>query len=75
MKEINFGLKNSKKQYDGTHIFTIDVSKIDCYNVIEAAIAWGFENITFNNLTVEYEENYQTIDYKSLKNAIYNYIY
>jgi len=75
VKEINFGLKNSKRQYDGTHIFTIDVSKIDCYNVIEAAIAWGFENITFNNLTVEYEENYQTIDYKSLKNAIYNYIY
>jgi len=75
VKEINFGLENSKRQYDGTHIFTIDVSKIECYNVIEAAITWGYEHITFNNLTVEYEENYQTIDYNSLKNAIYNYIY
>ena len=75
VKEINFGIKNSKKQYDGTHIFTIDVSKIECYELIEVSITWGFEYITFYNLTVEYQESFPSIDYKSLKNAISKYIY
>ena len=72
--EINFGKENSKKQYDGTQIFTIDVSKIDCNNLVEVAIIWGMENITLNNLTLEYEESFLSIDYKSFKNAISNYI-
>ena len=73
--EIDFGMENSKKQYDGTHIFTIDVSKIECYRVVEVSIIWGMKYITLNNLTLEYEESFLSIDYKSLKNAISNYIY
>ena len=72
--KINFGKENSKKQYDGTQIFTIDVSKIDCNNLVEVAIIWGMENITLNNLTLEYEESFLSIDYKSFKNAISKYI-
>ena len=72
--QINFGKENSKKQYDGTQIFTIDVSKIDCNNLVEVAIIWGMENITLNNLTLEYEESFLSIDYKSFKNAISKYI-
>ena len=72
--QIYFGKENSKKQYDGTQIFTIDVSKIECYNSVEVEIIRGMENITLNNLTLEYEESFQSIDYKSFKNAISKYI-
>jgi endoglucanase len=75
MNPINFGKLNSKKLYDGTHVFTIDVSKIKCYEVIELVITKGIQNITLYNLTLEYEENFLSIDYKSLKNDISNYIY
>jgi hypothetical protein len=72
--EIKFGKENSKKQYDGTQIFTIDVSKIECYILVEVVIKKGMENITLNNFTLEYEESFLSIDYKSFKNAILNYI-
>ena len=72
--QIYFGKENSKKQYDGTQIITIDVSKIECYFSIEVIITRGKEYIILNNLTVEYEESFQSIDYKSFKNAISKYI-
>ena len=75
MFQINFGKENSKKQYDGSHIFTIDVSKIKCYDLVEVIITKGMQYITFNNLTLEFEESFQLIDYKSLKNDISNYVY
>ena len=75
LREINFGIENSKKQYNGIQIFIIDVSKIECYNLIEVSIAWGLEYITFYNLSVEYKESFPSIDYKFLKNVISKYIY
>jgi len=75
VKKIYLGKENSKKQYDGTNIFTIDTSKIDCYKIVEVAVTRGPEYITLNNLTLEYEESSLSIDYKSLKNAISTYIY
>jgi hypothetical protein len=72
--QIYFGKENSKKQYDGTQIITIDVIKIECYFSIEVIITRGKEYIILNNLTVEYEESFPSIDYKSFKNAISNYI-
>jgi len=74
-EEINYGKDNVKKQYDGTHIISIDVSKIECYKVIEVTIINGLKYITLNNATLEYEESFLFIDYKSLKKAISNYIY
>ena len=61
---------NGKKQYDGTTIFTIDVSDKDLSGIIRMYIYWGYEYISFNNLTVEYEENYLYFDYKSYKSNI-----
>ena len=31
--------------------------------------------ITLNNLTIEFEESFQSLDYKSYKTAIMDYIY
>ena len=75
LNQINFGKENSKKQYDGTYIFTIDTSKIECYGLVEVVVTRGTKYITLNNFTLEYEESFLSIDYKSFKNAISNYIY
>ena len=72
---ITFGKKNGKKQYDGTHVFTIDVSKINCYNYIQVSEDAILNHITLNNLTVEFEESFRSIDYKSYKANISKYIY
>ena len=72
---INFEKSDGKKQYDGTYIFTIDVSKIKCYDYIVVTKSMGMQYITLNNLTVEFEESFQSIDYKSYKAAISNYVY
>ena len=72
---IAFGKKNGKKQYDGTHVFTIDVSNINCYNYIQVSEDVVLNHITLNNLTVEFEESFQSIDYKSYKANISKYIY
>jgi len=73
--QINYGKDNIKKQYDGTSIISIDLSKKECYNFIEATITWGMKYLTLNNMTLEYEESFLSIDDKSLKKAISNYIY
>ena len=71
---IKCGKENDKKQYDGTYLIEIDVSKRECYDYIEATVIWGIKYITLNNLTIEFEESYQSIDHKSFKNAISNFI-
>ena len=65
---------NGKKQYDGTRIFTIDVSKKDCYTSLETFSIGGNDDITFNYMTVEFEEIFVYFDYKSFKSAILNTI-
>ena len=72
--EINFRKSDGKKQYDGTYIFTIDISKIKCYEYIQVTTFFGPQFITLKNLTIEFEESFNTIDYKSYKAAISNYI-
>ena len=75
LKKINFGKENLKKQYDGTFIFTIDTSKIECYSSVEVVVPRGNQYINLNNLTLEYEESFLSIDYKSFKKVISKYIY
>jgi len=72
--QIKFGKSNGKKQYDGTYIFTIDISNIKCYEYIQVSKSFGLQNITLISLTVEFEESFQSIDDKSYKAAISNYI-
>jgi hypothetical protein len=74
MIEIYYGKNNVKKQYDGTSIITIDVSRKECYDFVEATIISGMKYITLNNMTLEFEKSFMSIDYKSLKNAISNYV-
>ena len=61
---------HGKKQYDGTTIYTIDVSDKDCNNRIEVLIYWGGENVVLNNITVEFEEKFLYFDYKSYKSNV-----
>ena len=73
--QIDFEKSNGKKQYDGTYLFTIDISKIKCYEYIRVERNYGRQFITLNNLTIEFEESFQSLDYKSYKTAIMDYIY
>ena len=70
--QIYYSKDNAKKQYDGTYIFKIYVSRIECYDFVEATII-RVKYITLNNMTLENEESFLSIDYKSFKNAISNY--
>jgi hypothetical protein len=72
---IKYGKENAKKQYDGTYIIEIDVSKRECFDYVQATVIWGKEYITLINLTVEFKESFQFIDYKSFKKAISKFIY
>ena len=67
--------KNFKKQYDGTYICTFDVSNEDCNEYIEAMMWYGEENIIFHSFTVEFDDSFQTFDYKSYKENIIKNIY
>ena len=59
-----------KKQYDGTTLFTIDISSLDCYDLIEAYLTYGEDNFILNNITVEFNESFFSLDYKSYKSAV-----
>ena len=73
--EIIINRKYSKKEYDGTYTFTVDVSDTNLNEYIE--IDKSSENansISFNYLTVEFQEEFLSIDKKSYKSDILNYI-
>ena len=67
--DIIFGKENMKRQYDGTIIFTFDVSNLDCNQGIEV-INWTGDELIFNNITIEYNESFLFFDYKSYKSEI-----
>ena len=73
--EIKIRKSEGKKQYDGTYLFIKDISKIKCYEYIQVVKYYGSQFITLNNFTVEFEESFQSIDYKSYKTAISKYVY
>ena len=73
--QIKFEKSNGKKQYDGNSIFIIDVNKIKCYDYILVTISYGEKYIILNSLSVEFEESFQSMDVKSYKSAISNYVY
>ena len=72
---IPCGKDNAKKQYDGTYILEIDMSKLDCYDYVEAVVTKGVKYINLNNITLEFEESFLAIDDRSFKNAISNFIH
>ena len=71
--DIQFGPENGKRQYDGTIIYTFDVSNYDCTTYIEI-IKWFPDEMTFNNVTIEYNESFSSFNYKKFKSSISNEI-
>lgn len=67
--EVQFGKTNGKKQYDGTIVYTFDVSNGECNDFIEIII-WFGDYFNFNNVTVEYKESFTIFDYKAYKTEI-----
>ena len=68
--------KYRKKEYDGTYTFTVVVNDKDLNEYIEIDRASGeAKSVNFNYLTVEFQENFLSIDSKSYKLAISNCIY
>ena len=70
--DIEFGKQNGKRQYDGTINFILDVSNLNCNHFIEI-IRWTNE-MNFNNVTIEYSQNFVLFDYISYKSKIKNII-
>jgi hypothetical protein len=68
--DIPLEKEHGKKQYDGTTLFTIDVSNFDCHDTIEAHLFFGQEYFFLNNITIEFEESFISLDYKSYKSAV-----
>jgi len=65
---------DGRRQYDGSLTYTIDATKMECYNYVEAFTWWGYNYVVFNYLTLIYDDNYYFLDYKSYKSAILNEI-
>ena len=72
--EIKFGMQNGKKDYDGSYIFTIDVSEIECNGYLDIIKWYGEENILFNNFTIEYKELFIGFDFETYKVDISKYL-
>ena len=68
MFNIEFNRRNGKKQYDGTIIFTVDISNQDINKYIE--IYGWYGEFNFNNITIEYKENFISFDYQAYKSEI-----
>ena len=56
-----------KKEYDGSYTYTFDGSKKDYNNFVQIQIWEGNEFITFNYFTLEFDQSYTILDYKSYK--------
>ena len=67
--DIRIGKENMKRQYDGTIIFSFDISNKDFNKFIEV-INYTGDTLIFNNITIEYKDNFLSFDYKSYKSDI-----
>ena len=67
-----FTLGDAKKQYDGSHTFTIDIKDKDYYDFIQTEVWDGKEFITFNYFTAEFNETEISINYDAYKLALIN---
>ena len=63
--QIQVNGDTGEKKYDGSYIFTIDVSNNDNNDFIQVEKWWGKEFIFFNYLTIEFSESYTFFDYNS----------
>ena len=73
--DILINKTNGKKQYDGTTVFTIDVSNLDFSNEVDIMVLGDNNYIFINNVTFEFKEHFLYFDYKSYKNSVLKDIY
>ena len=68
-----FYFKDTKKEYDGSYTFTIDVKDKEYYNFVQTDV-WddGKEFVTFNYFTAEFNETEISINYEAYKLALMN---
>ena len=69
-------LKKSKKkkEYDGSYTFIFDLSGEDCNNYIVLEKLSAFNKITFNYLTIEFNETFIFFDYIHYKEDISSFM-
>ena len=65
---IDFDERNGKKQYDGTITYTIDLTNRNCIEFFE--INYYFGDIYFKNITIEYQEYFNSFYYIDFKAKI-----
>ena len=65
---IDFDERNGKKQYDGTIKYTIDLTNRNCIEFFE--INYYFGDIYFKNITIEYQEYFNSFYYIDFKAKI-----
>ena len=73
--DIIINRTDGKKQYDGTTVFTIDVSNEDFSDEVYVIVLGDNNYIFINNVTFEFKEKSLYFDYKSYKNSILKDIY
>jgi len=61
---------NGKRQYDGTIIYTIDVSHYECYDIVYIKKNKEKDNIFFYYISFEFVEYFALFDDKSYKNKV-----
>ena len=60
-----------KKNFDGSYTYTIDVSKKDFNDYVEAQKWWNSQYSTFVYLTIEFDKEYTFLNYTEFK-RVYN---
>ena len=67
---FEFKKQHSKKQYDGTTIFKIDLSNMDVNFIIQGEIYEGYDLIIINNVTAVFEGYFNIFDYNNLQKEV-----
>ena len=62
--------QHTKKQYDGTTIFKIDLGHMDVNAVLQGEINKGNDLIIINNITIIFEGYFNIFDYNNLQKEI-----
>jgi len=69
---IDFDETNSKRNYDGTITYTINLRDIDCNEYFDIYNYYG--EVYIKNITIEYQENFNSFYYDDYKAKIINEI-
>ena len=62
--------QHSKKQYDGTTIFKIDLVNIEVNQILQGEIYKGNDLIFINNVTAVFEGYFHIFDYQNLQKEV-----